>query len=284
MSSGSLKFCFEVVVLTDIPEMREAGRIADAEQTMSLSCSKCEPSGADRAIDIAYQPIFDLRTGRARAYEALVRGARGEGAARILSAVSEEERHRFEQRVRVMAIEKAGALGIVASGAALSINTNPSAVLEAERCLGHTIAAVLRVGLPPSRLVFEFTESARLDVEHARGIVEIYRAHGFRTALDDFGDGYAGLVTLADVPTDFVKLDIGLVRGIDSSRERQVIVAGLVDMMASLGREVVAEGIETGAELATVKALGIALVQGFYLGRPSRTELQREPYGIARAA
>lgn len=252
---------------------------------MTLSCAKCQPAqDGDIAIDIAYQPIFDVRTRRPRAYEALVRGPNGESAASVLARVRDADRHRFEQRVRVMAIEKAAALGIVGTSAALTININPSAVLEAERCLGHTIAAAARAGLANRRIIFEFTESAKLDVPHARAIVDTYNAHGFRTALDDFGNGYAGLTTLADVPTDFVKLDIGLIRGIDTSRERQTIVLGLARMLHSLGRRVVAEGVETAAELATIRALDIEMVQGFYLGRPSLTELQHEPYGMAEAA
>ena len=252
---------------------------------MTLACAKCRPNGdRDLPIDIAYQPIFDIRTQQVRAYEALVRGSNGESAASVLAAVTEESRHRFEQRVRVMAIEKAAVLGIVRTSAALSINISPSAVIEAERCLGHTVAAAARVGLDNRRIIFEFTESVKLDAAHARDIVETYDAFGFRTALDDFGAGYAGLVTLADIPTDFVKLDIGLIRGIDTSRERQTIVAGVVGMIRSLGRRVVAEGVETASELATIKALGIEMVQGFYLGRPSLTELQHAPYEHAQAA
>lgn len=236
------------------------------------------------AIDIAFQPIFDTLSGQVRAYEALVRGARGEGAARVLQSASEETRQRLEHRIRLRAIEKAAALGIARTPAALTINISPSAVIEAEQCLGQMLAAAARAGLETRRIVFELTESDRLDVEHARAIAAGSARHGFRTALDDFGYGYAGLVTLADVPTDFVKLDIGLIRGIDSSSERQTIVAGLVAMMAALGRRLVAEGIETAAELATVRALGIEMVQGFYLGRPSLTELQRDPYRVAQAA
>ena len=252
---------------------------------MSLSYVQRQPPfDGDVPIDIAYQPIFDLKTGQPLLFEALVRGANGETAASVLATVSDSLKPRFEQRVRLLAIEKAAALGLVATGASLSINISPSAVIEAERCLGQTMALAARVGLANERIVFEFTENAKLDVQHARVIVANFTRHGFRTALDDFGDGYAGLVTLADVPTEFVKIDIALIRGIDTSRERQTIVAGLVAILTELGRTVVAEGIETRSELDVVRALGIGLVQGFYLGRPSRTELQREPYGIARAA
>ena len=252
---------------------------------MTLGCMKCRPTcDGEIAIDVAFQPIFDVKTRQVRAYEALVRGPNGESAASILQSITDENRHRFEQRVRVLAIEKAAVLGIVRTQAALCVNINPSAVIEAERCLGHTVAAANRVGLDTRRIVFELTEDVRLHADHVRAIVDTYNALGFRTALDDFGAGYAGLVTLADIPTDFVKLDIGLIRGIDSSPERRTIVASVVGMLRALGRNVAAEGIETAAELATITALGVEMVQGFYLGRPSLTELQREPYGVARAA
>lgn len=252
---------------------------------MAFACAQCRPSGlSEAAIDIAYQPIFDARTWQVGGYEALVRGPNGESAAGILATIDERARHRFDQRVRVLAIEKAARLGLGAHRAALSINIMPSAVIEAERCLGLTLAATARAGLEPRQIVFEFTEKARLDVRRTRAIVDTYAALGFRTALDDFGDGYAGLVTLADIPTDFVKLDIGLIRSIDTSRERQTIVRGLVAMLGDLGRRIVAEGIETRGELDTVRDLGIDIVQGFYLGRPSLTELQRRPYAVAQAA
>ena len=245
---------------------------------MAFGCSRCEPpDGNEKPIDIAFQPIFDARTGQVRAYEALVRGPNGEGAASVLSQVADHECHRFDQRVRMLAIEKAAALGLATTNAALSININSKAVIEAKRCLGNTIAAAARAGLPHDRIVLEFSENARLDVKHARNIVRVYKKHGFRTALDDFGNGYAGLATLADVPMDVIKLDMSLVRGIDASFARQAIVASVVGMMAKLDRNLVAEGVQTQSELATLQVLGVEMVQGFYLGRPSLTELQREP-------
>ena len=155
---------------------------------------------SEAGIDVAFQPIFDLDTGWACAYEALVRGLPGESAASIL----------------------------------------------------------------------------------ARALT--FHAYGFRVALDDFGAGYSGLVTLAQLPTDWVKLDMALIRHIDQDGERRMIVARVVEMLRDLGREIVAEGVETTGELAAVRALGISKVQGFLLGRPSLTELQARPYPMVCAA
>lgn len=232
-------------------------------------------------IAIAYQPVFDIENGSVFAYEALVRGRADESADVILHQIDADNRTAFDRRVCAMAVEQAAALGIGETDASLLINMTPTTALDIVRSLPTTVEAAGRAGLAHHRIVFELTEHTKLDLRQAYAIVQAYRAHGFRTALDDFGAGYAGLVKLAELPTDLVKIDMGLVRNIDSHAERRMIVAGMIKVLAELGRLVVAEGVETAGELATVRDLGLRLVQGFYLGRPSRTGLQREPDNIA---
>lgn len=228
-------------------------------------------------IAIAFQPVFDIETGSAFAYEALVRGRHGEGADVILHQIDASNRAFFDERVCAAAIERACALGILDTEASLLLNITPAAALESVRSLRHTVDAANRTGLSHKRIIFELTEHTRFDLRQTYAIVMAFRAHGFRTALDDFGAGYAGLVSLAELPTDFVKIDMGLVRNIDSHPERRMIVAGIVGILGGLGRTVVAEGVETAAELESIRELGVGLVQGFHLGRPSLDELQREP-------
>jgi len=91
----------------------------------------------------------------------------------------------------------------------------------------------------------------------------------FRTAIDDFGAGYSGLNLLADLQTDFIKLDMALVRGIDRSRTRQAIVRGTVSVCRDLGIATIAEGVETIDELRALMDLGIELFQGYLLARPA---------------
>lgn len=252
---------------------------------MSQTCAKCGPlPGGDLPIDIAFQAIFDLRNNRVFAYEALVRGAAGEGAPAVLEKVDETYEHRFDQLVRTAAIEKAAALGLIETGAALSINITPSAVIDARQCLRPTIAAAARVGLEHDRIIFECTENVRVDTAHAARVAAAYKQMGFRCALDDFGAGYHNLLVLADIETDIVKIDMGLIRGIDRSPVRRRIVGMAVKLLRELGRDIIAEGVETAGELAVLRELGVSLVQGFYLGRPSLTELQRAPYALVDAA
>ncbi|WP_163956757.1 EAL domain-containing protein [Sphingomonas insulae] len=234
------------------------------------ACTGCR-SGTPLPIDItmAFQPIVDIRAGRVFAYEALVRGVAGETAGEILSSVSAEMVYKFDQACRVKAIELAGRLFAPQDDAKLSINFMPNAVYEPDACIRASLAAAKRVGFDPRRLMFEFTENERMDdVAHVQRIIDAYRARGFTTAIDDFGAGYAGLGLLADLRPDMLKLDMALIRGIDSSTSRQVIVAGVARIAEALGIRCIAEGIETSAELCTLRDLGISLCQGYLLARP----------------
>jgi EAL domain-containing protein (putative c-di-GMP-specific phosphodiesterase class I) len=91
---------------------------------------------------------------------------------------------------------------------------------------------------------------------------------GFGTAIDDFGAGHAGLGLLAKFQTDYIKLDMDLIRGIEQSMPRRMIVEGVIRIAQSLGITVIAEGIETLAEYDVLRALGVRYIQGYLLARP----------------
>jgi EAL domain-containing protein (putative c-di-GMP-specific phosphodiesterase class I) len=234
-------------------------------------CSGCRDGQAlEFRISMAFQPIVDLRTGRPWAYEALVRGAEGESAASVLAQVTLENRYAFDQRCRVVAIERAVAAGLLQTDARLSINFLPNAVYSPKACIQLTLQTAQATGLPTDRLMFEFTENEEMaDPDHVLDIVESYREMGFATALDDFGAGHAGLTLLARFQPDLIKLDMALLRGIDESEPRRLIVESMVGLCRNLGVTLVAEGIETPGELDAVRALGIELVQGYLLAMPA---------------
>ena len=234
-------------------------------------CTGCRDGQAlDFAITMAFQPIFDIRSGQPWAYEALVRGADGTGASDILARVTEQNRYTFDQRCRVTAIEQAVTLGLMDGDARLSINFMPNAVYEPLACIRLTLKTAAAQGLPLSRLIFEFTEQEDMDdCGHIQNIVDSYKKIGLGTALDDFGAGYAGLNRLACLQTDVMKLDMELVRDIDTSMPRRMIVEAMVGLCRNMGMEVVAEGIETQAECDALRDIGIYLMQGYYLARPA---------------
>ena len=236
---------------------------------MQAGCSGCRSTVDLFDIAMAFQPIVDIHTGRPFAYEALVRGANGEGAGTVLAQVTPENRYAFDQKCRVAAIEGAVAAGILDTGARLSINFLPNAVYSPVACIQLTLKTARETGFPTDRLIFEFTENEEMaDTDHVKTIVESYRKMGFSTAIDDFGAGHAGLGLLAKFQTDFIKLDMDLIRGIDTSMPRRMIVDSVVRLCGDLGIQVIAEGIETVGEYDALRAIGVRYIQGYLLARP----------------
>ena len=242
---------------------------------MRKICSGCR-DGIDFEIPfaMAYQPIVDTTTGRPFAYEALIRGIGGESAYSVLSQVTEANRYSFDQACRVKAIETAMAAGIMDGDARLSINFLPNAVYSPMACIQLTLRTARAEGLPIDRLIFEFTENEQMgSPEHVSGIIDTYKQIGFSVAIDDFGAGHSGLDRFVRFAPDEVKLDMELVRDIDTDPRRRAIVRAMVGMCAELDTLLIAEGIETAAEAATLNELGVRYHQGYWYARPALEQL-----------
>lgn len=241
---------------------------------MTLDCGRRCADSLDFPIVMAFQPIVDARLRRIHGYEALVRGAKGESAATVIGAIDEKSLYGFDQACRVTAIRSAMELGL---DRRLTINFFPQAIYHAESCLRLTLEAAAKYGLPLDRITFEFTENQQvLDHGHLRAIVDTYRHHGFQTALDDFGAGFAGLTMLANFQPDVLKLDRALTSHIDESPARQAILAGVQLIAERLGLGLIAEGVERIAEFRTLESMGIRYFQGYLFARPEIGRLFRD--------
>lgn len=243
------------------------------------ACEACRGSDAVGAgLVMAFQPIVDLEHKSVYAHEALVRGMHGEGAAEILGRVDASGRYAFDQACRVRALECASQAGLPGM---VSINFLPNAVYDPAHCLRATLAAAERASCPLSRIIFEVTEHEEItDHRHLLAILEAYKARGFKTAIDDFGAGYAGLNLLADFQPDLLKLDIGLVRNVHRDGVRRRLVAHTVRMCEDIGVEVIAEGVEEADEAMALFDLGIRLQQGFLFARPALPPLSEAFFPI----
>lgn len=243
---------------------------------MTATCPGCQTSKPlDFDFSMAFQPIYDIERGGVWGYEALVRGFNGEGAGEILSRVSDEQRYRFDQACRTKAVALAARLFPRGEGLRLSINFLPNAVYEPAACLRATLAAARKHEFPKEAIMFEFTENEEVtDVAHLKNIIAEYRRQKFITALDDFGAGFAGLGLLADFQPDLIKIDMKLIRGVDSSQTRQTILAAIAFVAREMDIEMLAEGVETEAEFTTLRLAGIKLFQGYWFARP---EFERLP-------
>lgn len=250
------------------------------------ACAGCRDGGAlDFDFSMAFQPIVDIQTATPFAYEALIRGPSGESAYSVLSRVTEANRYAFDQRCRVKAIEAAAAAGILNTPARLSINFLPNAVYSPMACIQLTLKTAAATNFPTDRLIFEFTENEEMvDPAHVANIIATYQKMGFGTALDDFGAGHSGLNLLARFQPDIIKLDMELIRGLDASLPRRMIVDGVIKMCCVLGVTVIAEGIETHGELAALKDLGVRYIQGFLFAKPAFQALPEVPLKAERYA
>jgi EAL domain-containing protein (putative c-di-GMP-specific phosphodiesterase class I) len=242
--------------------------MAQQSDSLQTACARCRDPGAlDFAFVFAYQPIVDCARRTIFGHEALVRGPNGESAATILAKVNDDNRYLFDQACRVKAIEGAAALGMKEM---LSINFLPNAVYKPEACIQATLRAARQSGFPIERIIFEVTEGEQVrDRPHLVDIFNEYRRFGFSTAIDDFGAGYAGLTLLAEFQPTIVKLDMELVRDIDTKPAKQAIVGAVLAMCAELQVTVLAEGVETAAERDFLYTRGINLMQGYFFARPA---------------
>jgi EAL domain-containing protein (putative c-di-GMP-specific phosphodiesterase class I) len=210
-----------------------------------------------------FQPVVDLATGARVGFEALTRFASGDApsdafldAARIGLVV--------ELETATLAIAVRASAGLP-SDAWLSLNVSAE-------LLGHSNALEPLLAHEVRPLILEVTEHEVIDDYEALHRALRRLGRDVRLATDDAGAGVANFRHLINLRAHIVKIDVAVVRGVDGDVSRQAVIAGLVHFAAVSGALIVAEGIETKAEAATVRRLGVRLGQGYLLGRPEPVE------------
>ena len=251
-----------------VPELNDVEVFPDGvRQVTCQDCLKEAKNSLGFDFSMAFQPIVDVEHGGVFAYEALVRGPNGEGAGSVLYQVDESNRYYFDQAARVTAIRLAAELNI---DTLLSINFMPNAVYKPRACIRATMEAAAIYGIDPHKLIFEVTEAEEiLDRNHLKSIFDEYRERGLKRAIDDYGEGFAGLNHLIELEPDMVKIDLNLVRGIDTHKSRQAVVRSTAVMCEEMGITLIAEGVETQAEYETLRGFGVQLFQGYWFAKPA---------------
>jgi EAL domain-containing protein (putative c-di-GMP-specific phosphodiesterase class I) len=234
---------------------------------LSALVAQVAATGAIRAV---FQPIYDLTTGAPRGYEGLVRPLpiSGFNDPGTMFAAAEATGRTAELDIACLntVMEAASRLRLPGS---LTVNLSPR-TLEMEEFSIHTLLRmIIRHGLEPRQIVLELTEREAIEnIDRLRIAVGSCRAAGIRVAADDVGAGNAGLRLLSQLRFDIVKIDLSLVQGGSGQDQSLEIVRTLRDLADRWGALVVAEGIETIAQLQVVRSLGIDAGQGYLLGRP----------------
>ena len=246
----------------------DEGRARDLESKESAVRAALEPG----AILPFFQPIVDLETGHPIGYEALARfqlEPRQPPDAWFAAAAEVGLLEDLEFAALRPAIARFGDLP---RGSYLSLNLSPAGCFS-ERLLPTLLPA------PGEWTVLEVTEHAAVpDYDTLRAALATVRGRGTRLAIDDAGAGFASLRHILQLEPDIIKLDISITRDINTNRARRAMGAALVSFAREMGISILAEGIETSAELEELRRLGVRLGQGYYLGRPAPDPI--DPLGI----
>lgn len=230
-------------------------------------------------FSLQYQPIVDVTSGCVHGLEALVRW-RHPQLGQIPPAVFVP----IAERIDLMpllgnwiirtAMMDATAWPANPDGSLprLSINLSGTKFADGNGLLACIRAAIAQAGIDPARITFEMTESTHLSDE-VTPYLDALRDIGCKLAIDDFGTGYSSLAMLVDLPLDCLKIDRSLVRDIGSpqlrtARRARRLIRSVIGIAEDMGLQPVVEGVETAAQLATISALGVELVQGMMFSPP----------------
>lgn len=235
-------------------------------------------TGLRQAMDreelfVVYQPVLDTGTGQLVAVEALLRWRSAGGGVVLPSEfIPLAETSGLIVPIGAWVLEEAcreaGRLS-TRFGRPVRMAVNVSARQLTEPGFDATVRAALRQsGLPPGQLMLELTESLFLDPGATERVLGGLKGLGVNLAIDDFGTGYSSLSYLRRFPIDWVKLDRSLLSS-DRAAPEQVLFAGTIHLAHQMGMRVVAEGVETAAELDAAQHAGCDAVQGYLLGRPA---------------
>ncbi len=234
------------------------------------------PGAWDRGeLSVLFQPVVSLGKQRVTGVEALLRWQHPElGEVPPAEFVPIAERAGVIGELQRWALEQAAtAVRTLPHGdTPLRLGVNISASHVAARTLVRDVAAVLQSsGLAPERLILEITEATLTSAgEHVAVDMEALRLMGVHVALDDFGTGRSSLAHLTQLPIDVLKLDHAFVLRVDRDPKARALCESVVAIAAALGLDVVAEGVETPAQLGSLRAAGCGFAQGFLLARPMR--------------
>jgi diguanylate cyclase (GGDEF)-like protein len=226
----------------------------------------------ERLITPFFQPIVDLHTGGLLGYEVLSRGpAEMTAPAQLFDAAKRGGLSwELDRACRQAAIAAISSFGPPARDRAYFLNVSPDMFVDPRFTDDFTLAELRAKGLDPRSVVIEITERESIaDGRAFEAQVRQYVQQGFQIALDDFGAGHSGLVTLVSCAPHFLKLDAEISQGCHLHHYKQLLIRSLVAFADSVEARIIAEGIERWEELEALVRLGVRYGQGYLLGRPA---------------
>lgn len=237
------------------------------------------------SLTAVFQPIVDMRNSNIMGYEGLIRGpSDGPLHAPIALLQAAEMRGRLfeiERLCRKVTLESFVRLKLTGR---LFLNISPECLMAPLFRNGETLKLIHSLGINPDRIIIELTEAhPTYDYVLMRDAVNHYRKMGFKVAIDDLGEGFSNLRLWSELRPDFVKIDMHFVQGINQDSVKHQFVSSIQQIAEKTQTTVIAEGIETFAELAVIKNLNIGLGQGYLIGRPNANPIVAVPPEIVKA-
>lgn len=229
-----------------------------------------------RALTAVFQPILDFRARSYLGFEGLIRGPAGTPLHSPLMLFDLARRAglntEFERLCREIVLREFARLQLPGK---LFINVSINCLGDPHLMNGHTAGLLEELGLRPQQIVIELTENQHVsDFSALRDVLAAYRKFGYQIAVDDLGEGFSNLRMWSEVRPEFVKIDRHFISGIADDALKFRLVRAMHEIADASECRLIAEGIETEPEFATVRDLGITYGQGFLIARPDSSPAQ----------
>lgn len=226
-----------------------------------------------RKLSALFQPLLNLNSGEFLGYEGLIRGPANNPlhspANLFHAALQQGASLELEMLCRQIVLETFVRLNLPGN---LFLNVSPETLTYPSFKNGQTLEFMEQLGITPERVIIEITENHPTnDFVAMRSALLHYRSMGFKIAIDDLGEGFSSLRLWSALRPEFIKIDMHFVQGVDTDPIKKQFLKSIQQIAHSCGTAVIAEGVETAAELKAIKDIGLAAGQGYFIARPSPT-------------
>ncbi|GJJ01991.1 diguanylate phosphodiesterase [Duganella rhizosphaerae] len=240
---------------------------------------------ARRQLSALFQPIVHMQSGDIIAYEGLIRGPSDSPLHAPMNLFKVARANgltvEVEHLCRRVVLERFAELELPGK---LFLNVSPECLMQRDAPHGETLEYIHQIGINPDRVIIELTENQpTYDYELMREAVLHYRNMGFQIAIDDLGEGFSSLRLWSELRPEYVKIDMHFIQGINHDPVKLQFVRSIQEIAEKSNTLVIAEGIETQAELLVLRDVGVAFGQGYHLGRPHAQPARAAPAEVVKA-
>ena len=226
-----------------------------------------------RQLSAQFQPVLDLKSGEFMGFEALIRGPSNSPLHSPLNLFGAAEQDGLQLELEMLSRQTIlEAFASQKLPGNLFLNVRPETLTHPSFKDGQTLVFLNEIGIDPERVIIEITENQPIyDFEEMRNALVHYRSMGFKITIDDLGEGFSSLRLWSELRPEYIKVDMHFVHGVDQDPVKLQFLKSIQHIAQSCGTQVIAEGVETEAELRVIKELGIEFGQGNLIARPSYT-------------